>query len=305
MNEREIAVQALSSALALRHVRSLHERVRAGELRARDLVRLRAEERDEDEAVERRLLAGLDRVESLAARAASRRASAERLHAALLDLELGPRAIDDIVRQLIALHDRQQSLRAQLASLKRAADAAAARAVRRDLAAIQRETGMAPVACERALCAIRAAQQRIADGQAGADRVEPAAGGRHRAALPQSRPRAVRPDPGGQPGAHARGGAFRPPARLPLLDLCEVVDPQGHHLRHRRPCPHHPHPGRRGRGARQDQGHGAPPDARARARAHRGGAGGTPAHAHRAGRAPAAPRRRGGTRSDLARDGRG
>ncbi len=165
MNEREIAVQALSSALALRHVRSLHERVRAGELRARDLVRLRAEDRDEDEAVERRLLAGLDRVESLAARAASRRASAERLHAALLDLELGPRAIDDIVRQLIALHDRQQSLRAQLASLKRAADAAAARAVRRDLAAIQRETGMAPVACERALCAIRAAQQRIAEAK--------------------------------------------------------------------------------------------------------------------------------------------
>ena len=158
-NEHEIAVQALSSALALRHVRSLNERVRAGELRARDLVKLRAEERDEDEAVQHRLLAALDRVESLAT---SRRASAERLCAALLELELGPRAIDDIVRQLAELHGRQQSLRKQLASLRRPADAASAREIRRELAAIQRVTGMAPAACERALSAIRAARERVA-----------------------------------------------------------------------------------------------------------------------------------------------
>jgi RNA polymerase primary sigma factor len=159
VNEHEIAVQALSSALALRHVRSLNERVRAGELRARDLVKPRAEERDEDEAVQHRLLAALDRVESLAT---SRRASAERLCDALLELELGPRAIDDIVRQLAELHDRQQALRKQLASLRRPADAASARAIRRELAAIQRVTGMAPAACERALSAIRAAQERVA-----------------------------------------------------------------------------------------------------------------------------------------------
>ena len=158
-NEHEIAVQALSSALALRHVRSLNERVRAGELRARDLVKLRAEERDEHEAVQHRLLAALDRVESLAT---SRRASAERLCAALLELELGPRAIDDIVRQLAELHGRQQSLRKQLASLRRPADAASAREIRRELAAIQRVTGMAPAACERALSAIRAARERVA-----------------------------------------------------------------------------------------------------------------------------------------------
>jgi len=159
VNEREIAVQVLSSALALRHVRSLHERARAGELRARDLVKLRAEERDEDEAVQHRLLAALDRVESLAT---SRRASAERLCAALLELELGPRAIDDIVRQLAELHGRQQSLRKQLASLRPPADAASAREIRRELAAIQRVTGMAPAACERALSAIRAARERVA-----------------------------------------------------------------------------------------------------------------------------------------------
>ena len=165
VNEREIAGQALSSGLALRHVRSLHERVRTGELRARDLVKLRAEERDEDEAVQRRLLAGLDHVESLAARATSGRAGAERLHAALLDLELGPRAIDDIVRQLAELHDRQRALQKRLASLRRTADAVSARAIRRELAAIQRETRMAPGACERALSAIRAAQQRVASAK--------------------------------------------------------------------------------------------------------------------------------------------
>jgi RNA polymerase primary sigma factor len=158
-NEHEIAVQALSSRMALRHVRSLNERVRAGELRARDLVKLRAEERDEDEAVQHRLLAALDRVESLAT---SRRASAERLRAGLLELELGPRAIHDIVRQLAELHDRQQALRKQLASLRRPADAASAQAIRRELAAIQRVTGMAPAACERALGAIREAQERVA-----------------------------------------------------------------------------------------------------------------------------------------------
>ena len=159
VNEHEIAVQALSSALALRHVRSLNERVRAGELRARDLVKLRAEERDEDEAVQQRLLAALDRVESLAT---SRRPSAERLHAALLEIELGPRAIDDIVHQLAELHQRQQALRTQLASLRRSADAASARGIRRELAAIQRVTGLAPAACERAVSAIRAAQERVA-----------------------------------------------------------------------------------------------------------------------------------------------
>ena len=158
-NEQEIAVQALSSALALRHVRSLNERVRAGELRARDLVKLRAEERDEDAAVQHRLLGALDRVESLAT---SRRPSAERLRAALLELELGPRAIDDIVRQLAELNGRQQALRRQLASLRRPADAASAQAIRRELAAIQRVTGMAPAACERALGAIREAQERVA-----------------------------------------------------------------------------------------------------------------------------------------------
>jgi RNA polymerase primary sigma factor len=169
VNEREIAGHALSSALALRHVRSLHERLRAGALRGRDLVKPRVEERDDDEAVQRRLLAGLDRVESLAARAGDSPgaggASGERLRAALLDLELGPRAIEGIVRELAESNDRQQALRKQLASLRRTADPASARAIRRELAAIQRETGVAPAACERAVCAIRAAQQRVANAK--------------------------------------------------------------------------------------------------------------------------------------------
>src|SRR5262249_16332199 len=100
--------------------------------------------------------------------AGARRGSARsdaRLHAALLELGLGPRPIEEIVRQLAERVERQQELRARLTGLRGASDpesVCAVRAARRQLTLLQRETGMPPVACERALRAVREAQQRVA-----------------------------------------------------------------------------------------------------------------------------------------------
>ena len=49
-------------------------------------------------------------------------------------------------------------------------------------------------------------------------------------------------DSGGQPGPHQGGGQVRLPQGLQILHLRHLVDPPGHHPRHRRPGPHHPHP---------------------------------------------------------------
>ena len=73
-------------------------------------------------------------------------------------------------------------------------------------------------------------------------RRQPAAGGHHRQEVPQPRPELPRPDPGGQHGPDAGGGQVRVPARLQVQHLRHLVDPPGHHPRHRRPGPHHPHP---------------------------------------------------------------
>jgi hypothetical protein len=59
-----------------------------------------------------------------------------------------------------------------------------------------------------------------------------------------TRPRAAppRPDPGGQPRPDARRREVRLAQGLQVLDLRHVVDPPGHHPRHRQHRPHHPPP---------------------------------------------------------------
>ncbi len=64
----------------------------------------------------------------------------------------------------------------------------------------------------------------------------------HRQEVPQPRPELPGPDPGGQHRPDAGGGQVRVPPRLQVQHLRHVVDPPGHHPRHRRPGPHHPHP---------------------------------------------------------------
>ena len=51
------------------------------------------------------------------------------------------------------------------------------------------------------------------------------------------------PDPRGQHRPDEGGRQVRVPPRLQVLDLCHLVDPAGHHPRHRRSGPHHTHPG--------------------------------------------------------------
>ena len=60
-----------------------------------------------------------------------------------------------------------------------------------------------------------------------------------------------RPHPGGQPRPHAGGREVRLHEGLQVLHLRHVVDPPGHHPGHRRPGPHHPHPGAHGRDDQQ------------------------------------------------------
>src|SRR5262249_23061058 len=124
--EREIAAHALGSALAGRHGLELHDRLQAGALRARALVRWGADERDEEDMARQRLLAGLARVRALASGAGAprrgRSPAAARVHPALVSLGLGARTIDDIVCQLAQCVERQQRLKARLAALRRASD---------------------------------------------------------------------------------------------------------------------------------------------------------------------------------------
>ena len=103
----------------------------------------------------------------------------------------------------------------------------------------------------------------------------------------ESRPRAARPDRGGQPRPDPRAREIRPRARLPLHDVRDVVDPAVDRARDHEPVAHDPAARARGEGAQRRAARDAPPgDARharrARADPRRRGA-----PARQAGRAPA------------------
>ena len=112
----------------------------------------------------------------------------------------------------------------------------------------------------------RGRQGRADPGQPAPRRVD-------RQALRRSGHADPRPHPGGQPRADAGGREVRLHQGLQVLDLRHVVDPPGHHPGHRRPGPHHPHPGAHGRVDQQGPPGAAPDGAGARAGAHRRGAG--------------------------------
>ena len=78
--------------------------------------------------------------------------------------------------------------------------------------------------------------------EAAAYRGEPASRRVHRQALRRTRHAVPRPYPGGQPRPHPRGGESSTIEGLQVLDVRHLVDPPGHHARHRRSGPHHPHP---------------------------------------------------------------
>ncbi len=89
----------------------------------------------------------------------------------------------------------------------------------------------------------------------------------HRQEVHQPRPAVPRPDPGGQHRPDEGRRQVRVQARLQVLDLRHLVDPPGHHPRHRRPGAHHPHPGAHDRDDQQADPHLPLPRAGARPRA--------------------------------------
>src|SRR5262245_20080029 len=107
--EREIARAALTSKPGVAHVLALADRLAAGEMRVRDLVRLDAEAPAAEQAASARLLKGLARGKKMAA-LRGRRVADEAMSEALLDLGLGSRPIDEVVQRMRQLAERERRL---------------------------------------------------------------------------------------------------------------------------------------------------------------------------------------------------
>ncbi len=95
-------------------------------------------------------------------------------------------------------------------------------------------------------------------GQARADRGQPAAGGVDRQEVHQPRTAVPRPDSGRQHRPDEGGGQVRIPARLQVLDVCDVVDSAGDYARHCRPGADDPHSGAHDRDHQQAHPHQPP-----------------------------------------------
>ena len=160
--EREIAREALASAPGVRKVLALPDRLAAGDVRIRDLVRVDSDDAAAEGAARARLLAGIARVRALAVARAprARRAADDAMCTALVELGLVTRPVDEVLGELQRLAKRQREAQARSAALVHA-DAEEQRAARRDLAALERDAGMSATALERALATVHAAQQRV------------------------------------------------------------------------------------------------------------------------------------------------
>jgi RNA polymerase primary sigma factor len=196
--ERAMVRQLLITPYALRYLLGLAERLRAGELRVRDLLRDEGDEESadgevEDERQRRRFLKQLARIRRLVAErdaVARRRRTARgrragdrpallaarlegRLLAALLGLGLSRREIEHISTGLAQALGQLQRLRAELQAAgaprrrgpgwaQSPAEMEELRVVRREIRAIERAIGMSAPALERAVTGIRSAERRAA-----------------------------------------------------------------------------------------------------------------------------------------------
>ncbi len=116
----------------------------------------------------------------------------------------------------------------------------------------------------------RAGRRRCRVRQARTHRGQPAPRGFDRQEVHQSRTPVPRPHSGRQHRPDEGGGQVRIPPRLQVLDLRDVVDPSGHHSRHRRPGAHHPYSGAHDRDHQQAHPHLASVGAGTRSRAYLG-----------------------------------
>jgi len=155
--ERDVASAALASAPGVRHVLSIADELAAGERRTRDLVRVDSDDARAETAARERLLAGITRVRALVETKVGRRHRLDTaLRAAMAELELAPRAVDSVLRELRDLADRQRQLRRRLDAGSAERDGA-----RKELARLEREAGMPAADLDQTLATIGAAQERV------------------------------------------------------------------------------------------------------------------------------------------------
>ena len=106
-----IAAEALTSGPGLRWVLELPARLERCQVRVRELVRLDADDPSAEATARKRLLAGIARVEALAAAPGRTRRAADALRAAVVELALDPAAIDEVVQRIASLTREQPATR--------------------------------------------------------------------------------------------------------------------------------------------------------------------------------------------------
>ncbi len=165
---RDIAGEALASGVGVQHVLALADRLGAGSVRVRELVRIDGDDPGAEATALRSLRNRLAAVRALAAAApaagrghGARRAPSAALREAMAALGLEQKPVDEVVARLEDLARRPREVRARLTA---AAEAGAAerRSRRRELTQLERDAGMPAVALDRTLERIRGARERVA-----------------------------------------------------------------------------------------------------------------------------------------------
>ena len=204
--------------------------------------------------------------------------------------------------------DVMRTLERQIKLLDAKYDASSPKSCRRSTSASRRTASSISRTSSRTPASPRRAQAHPArddpgrhgrrEGQARAHRGQPSPRRLHRQEVHQPRPAVPRPHSGGQHRPDEGGRQVRVPPRLQVLDLRHLVDSSGHHPRHRRSGPHHPHPGAHDRDHQQAHPHLASAGAGARPRSllRRD----RPPHGHPCREGPQGPQDRAG--AHLARD---
>ena len=195
-------------------------------------------------------------------------------------LEFNPFERKRLIDNMRHTVERLQSLEREAGKLERRADVSkgdTAAEARRELRTRRGELREISDASEVGLTELKRTLQIILRGEAeaeqakkGTDRSQPAPGRLHRQEIHQPRLAVPGPDSGGQHRPDEGRGQVRVAPRLQVFHLRHLVDPPGHHPRHRRPGPHHPHPGAHDRNHQQAHPHAAAAGAGTGPRAHVG-----------------------------------